>query len=175
MAGPFLSHITNTFFVSLINRLGVRPPPPDGFDLINTVQPVSIVDSDISLNAVASTILLDTPFTTGVNVAPGIGTVLADTGAQLLGNYQVFCLMSVSDHAVFPSLGLERRDAANAANIWAQEFYITAVAAGVSSVISYQLSFRAQLQLNERIRVRNIVAGGALSRYQVSIWLQPVA
>ncbi|MFI5176716.1 MAG: hypothetical protein ACHQKY_17790, partial [Terriglobia bacterium] len=94
-----LTSITNTFFVNLLTRLGVKPPPADGFDLINTVQPVSLVDSDITLPTFQSTQLIDTPFTAGVQVAPAIGTILADTLAQAGGNFVAYISLSCDSPA----------------------------------------------------------------------------
>src|SRR5437879_1036974 len=89
---PSLSEITANFFVNLINRLGVRPPPADAFLLSNVVTPVSIVDADISIPAQLTTFLLDVPFTAGELLAPVANTVLADTLAQPAGNYNVFII-----------------------------------------------------------------------------------
>src|SRR2546427_13101136 len=86
---PSLARITNTFFVSLINRLGIRPPPPEGFEISSVVQPVSIVDSDIAIPAAVSTTLMDTPVTRGEIVTPPADALLADSGSQPVGNYNV--------------------------------------------------------------------------------------
>src|SRR2546428_1978470 len=83
---PSLARITNTFFVSLINRLGIRPPPPEGFEISSVVQPVSIVDSDIAIPATVSTTLMDTPFTGGEIVTPAAGALRTIRGSQPPGN-----------------------------------------------------------------------------------------
>lgn len=167
---PSLSAITATFFVTVINRLGIRPPPAEGFLYSNVVQPISIVDSDIAIPTVVTTQLLDAPFTAGLQVAPAINTVLADTGAQVAGNYQAYVMISVVDAAVLPQLAIQRRDAANAANIWSSELYANN-GVGAAAYEFYTFSWRIALQLNERLRVLNTVAGGAASRYQANIWL----
>src|SRR2546428_13281613 len=87
---PSLARITNTFFVSLINRLGIRPPPPEGFEISSVVQPVSIVDSDIAIPATVLTTLMDTPLTGGEIVTPAAGALLDDSGSQPACNYKVF-------------------------------------------------------------------------------------
>ena len=167
-----LSSISNTFFVTLLNRLGVRPPPADGFDLINVVQPVTLVDSDIVLPVQHSTQLLDLPFTAGELTAPAINTVLADTGPQISGNYQVLIFVNFFDSAAaaIPIVSLARRNAANAADIWAQNIYgNSSVAAPAGFNLTYQ--FRLVLQTSERLRLTNLVAGGALQKYHANIWL----
>lgn len=163
---PFLARITNTFFVTLINRLGVRPPPPEGFELSNVVQPVSIVDTDVVLTSVSSTPELGAPFTAGVTAAPALNTVLADTLAQAAGFYNVR-VVACSDEGVLGFMALQRRDAANAANIWSQLIY-----ASQNEFIDF--SFRTQLAANERIRVLKAIGNAGVGlNYQVSIWLTP--
>jgi len=168
---PTLSAITATFFVDLITRLGVRPPPPDAFVLSNVVQPVSIVDSGITFSAVSSSQLLDTPFTNGVVVAPAIGAVLADTGAQPAGNYAAFLMIEGFDSIVNPNMSLQRRNAANGASIWDQALY--EVGGANARPFKRFYSLRLVLALNERLRVVSNIAGGAAMNYQVSIWLVP--
>lgn len=167
---PSLSQISNNFFLNLINRLGVRPPPPESFLLSNVVHPVSIVDSDITLSAIATTQLLDTPFTIGASAAPALNTVLADTGAQPLGNYSLLVIMTCADPVNSPQFQIQRRDAANAVTIWSQIFYATNSIAG-NNFVAYVIPLRISLLLNERIRILNSLAGGAGSVYQASIWL----
>jgi len=165
-----LSSISSTFFVNLLNRLGVRPPPPDGFDLINMVQPVTLVDSDIVLAVSSSSQLLDLPFSAGYTVAPAANLVLADGGAQPFGNYLVQIMAGTGSEANGgTSIIVARRNAANAADIWTQAFALTSQFNGGSS-LNFQL--RITLQANERIVVRNgLTAGTALVGIQSNIWL----
>lgn len=169
---PSLSAITATFFVSLINRLAVRPPPPDAFLLSNVVQPVTIVDSDVALAAVTTSQLLDTPFTAGPLVAPAINSILADSQQQPAGNYLVQVFIEAIDTVNTPIIQLARRNGANTADIWSQDFYGTSSANGPLGIAKY-LQLRVTLQVNERLVVRNSIGGGAASRFQASIWLLP--
>jgi len=141
------SLITATFFVDLIQRLGIRPPPPTGFEMSNVVIPVSLVDSNITLAASVSSTLLNTPFTAGDLVNPALNTVLADTLAQAAGNYVVY-LNHGSDvgPATDYNLVLQRRDAANAANIWQMRMR-------VGSNGDLERNLYVTLSLNERLRV----------------------
>ena len=168
MAGPFLSNITNTFFVDLINRLGVRPPPPDGFDLINTVQPVSIVDSNIPLQAIVTTQTLDAPFSAGVQAAPAAGLVLADTGQQIAGTYSVYILVGLRNVVGACDFILARRNAANAADVWRQVFNMPN-----TGPYLFNLSFTARLLANERIRITEDQLGSAT--IEANIWLQQIS
>lgn len=168
---PQLARITATFFTTLINRLGIRPPFTDGFEISNVVQPVSIVDSDISISAVTTTQLLDSGFTNGEQAAPAANTVLADSGAQAAGNYSVIVNLGCIDTANTQTLAIQRRDAANAANIWETRFYCVANTAGINR----QWAIRVALSANERIRIVNINAGAAGSKYFGHLWLQAVS
>lgn len=170
MPGPFHSSITSTFFVSLINRLGIRPPPPDGFDLINTVQPVSIVDSDIVIPASITPQLMDIPFTAGDVVGAGAGAILADTGALAAGNYQVLIQYGTDNSgAITTSLLFQRRDAANAANRW--ELRATCNSGAAVSPFSWMCQpFFVTLADNERIRVVNQIAAALLTQ-KANIWI----
>jgi hypothetical protein len=170
---PTLSKITANYFVGLITRLGVRPPPDGAFELSNIVIPVSIVDTDVPLTSVSSSQLLDTPFTAGPQAAPPINTVLADTGAQNAGNYLLFLFISLFDSAgAGPMVAFQRRDLANAANIWEQRFYGSASANGVVP-FNLVIPIRGVLGDQQRFRFINLVAGGAGSTYHCSIFLLP--
>lgn len=167
---PSLSQITANFFVNLITRLGVRPPPDSAFLLSNVVQPVTIVDTDIAIPAVTTTQLLDGAFSQGVQAAPGAAVLLADTGPQVAGNYNVLILVG-SPNAAGGGTDyiVERRNAANAANIWRQ---VGSLTNGTQGVI-VALAFQAKLLLNERIRVETSTGGtGAI---EVNIFLTPVS
>lgn len=165
-----LTSISSTFFTNLLNRLGCKPPPPDGFDLINIVQPVSIVDADISIPAVATPQLIDTVFTQGNQVNPPAGTLLADTGPQVAGNYNVYVQCGV-DLGTQATLGwvLARRNAANNADIWSMNFQ-TGSAGSAPSLLPFQL--RVVLQANERIVIRSgVAAPGAGVNVLGNLWL----
>jgi D-ribose pyranose/furanose isomerase RbsD len=165
-----LTSISATFFTNLLSRLGVKPPPADGFDLINTVQPVSLVDSDIVLPVSGSSQLLDLPFTAGKQTAPGLGTVLADTLAQGVGSYQLFVQLSVDGLISAPAdLEIARRNAANNADLWVM---MAPVGGGTELTLSWNIQVRVQLQANERIVVR-VGAGNVAASVIVlaNIWL----
>jgi len=168
---PFLSRITATFFTTLITRLGVRPPPPDAFELSNVVQPVSIVDADIALTAAVSEPLYGTPATAGEVAAPAGGTLLADTGVLVAGNFNIRVLLSVFEQLNDTSVLLQHRNAANGANIWEQRLYIDGSISQGTGVIPVDLSFADTFVLNERFRVvLGAAAAGAGSTYFCSIF-----
>lgn len=164
---PQLARITATFFTDLINRLGIRPPFNEGFEISNVVTPVSIVDSGITLSATSSTITLGTPFTAGpLAAATGANTVHADTGAQVAGTYAV-CMMMGADMVVgtYQTYLVQRRNAANAANIWEQQILFERASGNCL------LNFTITLAEGERLRVLNKVASNFTTE-QVSLWIQ---
>lgn len=160
-----LSLITGTFFTSLLNRLGVRPPPPEGFLLSNVVLPVSVVDADISLPVSQTSILLDVNnvFTQGDVAAPAAGALLADTGAQNAGNYNATITFGNDNNAAnYPTVRIQRRDAANAVTIWD---ILLNTGAG-SSMAPFNL--RLVLAQGERLRIiQGPTAGTNTSRANI--------
>jgi hypothetical protein len=162
---PELRKISNNFFTALITRLGVLPPFRDGFELINVVQPVSLVDADVSLPVVVSSITLGTPSTAGYTAAPAAGTVLADTGGQVAGIYFFLVTVGIRNQGTIAAdIEIQRRDAANATTIWS----IPVCIGGTGPFVS---QFRASLNLNERLRViEGTNNAGAGSSVQANIW-----
>jgi len=136
------------------------------------VQPVSLVDSDIVLSVSPSTFTLDLAFTAGAQAAPAINTVLADSGPLTAGVYNVFIMLGVLDpiNAAAPTVAVQRRNAANAANIWEQRFYCSS-AAGATTQVQLVQQIRMQVQEQERVRLINLTAGGAGSVYDANIWV----
>lgn len=163
-----LTSISATFFTNLLSRLGVKPPPPDGFDLINIVQPVSLVDSDIVLPVTSSSITLDLPFTQGYVVNAGAGALLADSGPQAVGTYQIFATMGEdASSAAVCTLEIARRNAANNADIWSQIITCSNTSENYHTFIA-----RVQLQANERIVIRNKVSLAATGQtLSANLWL----
>ena len=162
-----LRQISSTFFVTVMNRLGIRPPFDEPFTLVNNIQPVSLVDTDIVLPVTTTDPVFGTPFSIGHTAAPAINTVLADTGPLAVGNWTFKVLIEVVDgSAAFSRVALQHRDAANAANVWEVNHYTIAGA----PTLHREISFAKTIVLNERIRAINLVAGPAGSAYQATIF-----
>jgi hypothetical protein len=167
---PFLARITNTFFVDLINRLGVRPPPPEGFELSNVVQPVSIVDSSVAITVSASPVLYNAPVSAGSLAAPAINTVLADTGNLAAGAHNYKVIISVHEEVTLDTIALQHRDAADAANIWEQQIFLDP---SFQHASYFEIEGADTFQLNESLRVILITASGAGSTFHANIWTVP--
>jgi hypothetical protein len=146
---PGIARITNTFFTSLLDRLGVRPPFRDGFELSSVVTPVSIVDSDVPISSVTTPPIIDSSSTQGILLQPAAGTLLADTGALAQGTY-LFRILVGTDRNVSGGgcVEIQRRDAGNAANL-----YRILLPMSDSGPQMYDLLLNAKLSANERIRV----------------------
>lgn len=167
---PQIARITSTFFTNLINRLGIRPPFNEGFEVSNVVQPVSLVDSDITLSAVTSTQTLGTAQTNGPLSAPAANAVMADSQAQTAGTYSLFIMASTRDGVGVGDFYIQRRDSANAANIWEQRFY-------TSNSQGARETFSMRVTLGDQERIRVVVSpagGGGGSVYHANIWITPV-
>jgi hypothetical protein len=91
----------------------------------------------------------------GSVTAPGIGAVIADTGALPAGTYRVEVSAGFSDTVVAgKGLTIEHRDAANTATV--RTLGHVPAASGASIAIE-----RLVLALNERVRVINAGVAGA--------------
>jgi len=163
---PKLWPVLSQAFTAVFTRLGIQAVPagPQWF-LSDTIVPVSLVDSDITLDAVVG-VRAQTPVSAGVQVAQAAGTILADTGALAAGTFQFRLLLSVVDGVNDNELQVQHRDAANAANVSEHEIMHTAAVA--SQNFTYDLTLT--LLANERFRVVQRGAAGAGSRYQASIY-----
>jgi len=163
-----LKEIIPVSFADLLNYFGIslQSQKDNTFVLRGDVLPTVIVGSVAPILAISSPMTLDVPFTAG-SLAAGTAanTVHADTGALASGTYAVTIMFGCdatagSDQDYY----IQRRDAANAANIWQQEFGFKN-----SAQLNASLTFTMRLNTGERLRVLNKI----LSTYtteQVSIW-----
>jgi hypothetical protein len=142
---------------ALITELGIYQAPAL-FYLSEIVTPVSIVDSQISIDSVQVPVTLLLPATAGELAAPAANTRLADTGQLPAGDYNVTVLIGSADGN---SYRLRRRNAADAADIWSHRFPIL-------GTTSFEFTSRFKLAANERLVVENVLVG--VGTYQASIW-----
>jgi hypothetical protein len=124
------------------------------------VVPVALVDGSIQATTGQA---LDTPFTAGETTAPLINTRLANTGALTNGQYNMTVMVAATENNRFR---LRRRNAADSADIWAQEFI------NGSNLPPVIFVLRVVLAVNEFLVVENAAAGAAGQIYQASIWVQ---
>jgi hypothetical protein len=108
-------------------------------------------------------------FSNGIQAAPAIGTVLADTGQLPAGTYDVgFLCASNEDSNNSQSIVLEHRNAANAANLALWHHMTLSVA--VKTVIWPFYTFGYELATNERLRAINNIAGATLRTFNAVIF-----
>lgn len=164
-----LKEIIPISFADLLNYFGIslQSQKDNTFVLRGDVLPTVIVGSVVPIQAISSPMTLDVPFTAG-SLAAGAGanTVHADSGPQLSGTYAV-TIMFGADATAGSDVDyyIQRRDAANAANIWQQEYSFKN-----SAQITGSLTFTMRLNTAERLRVLN-KAVSTFTTEQVSIWL----
>ena len=145
-------------WLSILSRLGITGVVR--WFLSDTVIPVALVDSSITLNASSSTPLVNVPASGGEFIAPGAGTRLATTGPLPAGPYSMTFWLTASEAVTFR---IRRRNAADAADVWA---FRPVVSANFISV-----ALRLNLAVNELVVVENVVAGSAGAVYQASIFV----
>jgi len=112
--------------------------------------PVSIVDAGVPIVANLVPIEYSAPASAGELVAPGAGTVLADTGPLAAGSWVFRAIFS--NNTGNAQLRLGKRDAANAAYVWS---------VFVSTTVTTQFQFsemHCTVALNERFRMDAIAA-----------------
>ena len=159
---PEIGRIQSTNFQALLTQLGItRNNIP--FALRSEVTPVVLVGGTVSfLASPTPPYRVQDFFTAGVQTAPAINTVLADTGPLPIGAYSVQMALFALEVNTFE---FQMRNAANSANLMGQRW---------RNDVGLELSlFEIRLQVendNERIRVLNIVAGNVGIDYQVSLW-----
>src|SRR5258708_35813623 len=130
------------------------------FELDGTVYPVTLVDSDITLSAIATAVLLGVPASAGELIAPAINTRLANTGALAAGNWTLTVWVGASEGNSFR---LRRRNALDVADVWSFRFQL-----GV--IQPFVIVLRVAVAQNEFFVVENVVAGTAGIAYQAAIF-----
>lgn len=167
-----LKEIIPVSFADLLNYFGIslQSQKDNSFVLHGDVLPTVLVGSVVPITAVSNPMTLDVPFTAGSKAAgTAANTVYADTGPLVSGVYAVTLIFGCdatagSDQDYY----IQRRDAANAVNIWQQEYGFKN-----SAQTSGFMSFAMRLNTGERLRVLNKIVSNFTTE-QVSIWAQRI-
>lgn len=142
--------IPNPGWLSLLTRLGIQRF--GAFFLGEVVVPVAVVDaSAVTIASVSTPQNVGTPASAGEVVNPGAGAVMADTGALAAGTYTFTVWGGGNATHIFR---IQRRDAANAADIW------SAIVA--SGLVPSVWQFRITLAANERVRCVSAGVAGTI-------------
>jgi hypothetical protein len=135
--------------------------------LSDTVIPVALIDSEVTLNASASTPLVNVPASGGEFTAPAANTRLANTGPLPAGPYSMVFWLSDNEPNNFR---IRRRNAADTADIWSYRLSNGgSVAQPTTGFIV--ISLRLLLAVNEFMVIENINAGAAGTLYQSAIFV----
>lgn len=155
---PKIWPVTALGFPGLFTDLGIQAVPAGPqFWLGDTILPVSLVNSQITLAAEAVPVLYNrAEIFDGQATAPAVGTVIADTGALTAGDYDVLLWITQAITAAQNQMNFEHRDAANAANIW---LHLPIIGDGTTSQL-LNAAFSVTLLADERLRV---VAGNTMA------------
>ena len=158
-------------FSQLQRDLGIRWSAQDGFWLVDTVIPVALVNSQISINAVTQPGILANNATVGW-AQHALNAVIADTGALNVGNYELEVILSWAEDTNSVHMDLQHRNAANSGNITQHRFAFYANTQTGFQNIVYRTT-KSVVQ-NERIRVQVLGAGFSVGQAgQASInWRQ---
>jgi hypothetical protein len=151
-------------FPGVLRRLGLTNAELT-FDLLGAVVPVSIVDTDVILQASFLPPTFGAPASAGELAAPIATTVLADTGQLAAGTWAVRVRSNASTGSQTCRWG--KRNAADAAWVWSQYFALALTAQ------FYEELLVVTVDLNERFRCEVVAAGAGIA--QCNIWAVQVA
>lgn len=113
-------------FPNLLTRLGITPELVSPFwYLSNTIVPVSIVDQNISVNAVQVPLVYNNRFDGSIQTNPTTGTTLAQTGALAAGTWSFKVVVAGRTTDSGANIRLRLRNAADSTDIWAQNLMVT--------------------------------------------------
>ena len=162
---PDIFAINSFLFQNLLRDFQViAPPRAPVWYLSDTVIPVSLVNSQITLEANISETAMQFA-TEGVQVGPAAGALLADTGQLPAGRYLFRIFISWTDAGVNNAAIVQHRNAADAANNW--EFENQGKG---SDAINTTQEWTETLLVNERIRIQVRIVATAATRYAGIIW-----
>ena len=162
MPEPYRIQIPSTELRALLTSFGVVTPPAL-WELNNTVQPVSIIDSRVNINAVLTPRIWTQRASAGEQTAAPIGTRHFDTGQLAAGTWEVqWYLSSQADEA----FRLKTRNAADTADV--NSIWVGARISGNSTMLHVMIF---KVALNERIVMENITSLAAGVESQAVAWL----
>lgn len=161
-----LREVIPTSFADVLNLFGIslQGNKDNTFVLRGEVTPVVLVGSTTEIQSISTPMTLDVPATGGDLAAPADLTILADTGPLADGVYAVYVTVGQTNAANSAGFRIQRRNAANAVTIWETLDAIKTADGGK------YFQFVCRLNINERIRVQEWLAGSSTIR--VNIWTE---
>lgn len=164
---PEIYPVTTNLFPGLLERLAVRLTRPVAplWYLSDTIMPVSLVDSQITLSAIVETTAQQFA-TEGEQTAPAAGTVLSDTGQLPAGTFNFVAFGTFLDTINDNGISIGHRDPTNATNNW----LFTYRGASANDPTQFRYDWTETVVANERIRLTTAATGGAGSLFNGIIW-----
>ena len=169
---PKIWPVTALGFPGLFVDLGIQAVPAGPqFWLHDTIIPVSLVNSQITLSAEAVPVLYTRANVFDGQIAGGeaAGVVIADTGQLAAGDFDVKIMSTFASLTNATEIQLQHRDAANAANIY---LLTLQVGGSASPAAPAEYNFAMTFLENERLRGINIATLGANDRGSVTIFIR---
>lgn len=131
--------------------------------LSDTIQPVALVNSQVTLNALVDQSAMQFA-TNGIVAAPAANALLADTGALDAGRYLFRVFIGWSDGTLNQQIQLRQRNAANAADIWVFEY-----GSFLANNANFVKEWVQDIAQDERLLVQVMIVSGG-GRYNAIIW-----
>ncbi len=158
---PYRIQIPSDQLRALLTAFGVVTPPAL-WELENSVQPVSIVDSRVALQALQTPLIWGIRQSAGEQTAAPANTRHFDTGQLAAGTWDIQWWLSAQADEAFR---LKQRNAADAADV--NSIWIGCRISGTNSMLR---SMVFKVAVNERIVMENITAIGAGVESQAVVW-----
>lgn len=154
-------------YPELLAELGITKPARGPFwYLSDTIVPVSILDSQITLTA-TQTPAVQTWITGGYLTGnQAAGQDMADTGALSAGDYTFYISVDITDGTNSFHVPIQHRNAGDTADLNQQTLYHHSAERTTRKILQFSLT----LALNERIRVEIGAVTSAGFAGQASIW-----
>lgn len=132
--------------------------------LSDTVIPVSLVNSQVTLDAIISETAMQFA-TEGEQTAPVAGALLADTGQLDAGRHLFRVFHASFDNGLTQRIRVEHRDAANTGNIWTQFF-----TSNTTNALNVGMEWVEEVAQDERVRIAVVLTSTAAMLYNAIIW-----
>ena len=169
---PEIYPVTTQGFSALLTELGItlRPSAPLWW-LSDTISPVAIVNSQVTLNAVL-TPAAQIVSTEGVQVAPVDATLLADTGQLAAGIHTFVIWVSAQGGNLPDAVTIAHRNAANDGSLFEHDAQ-WGQASG--AWVNVEFTMTLQIATNERVRAIQSDNAPASAPVQVTIFHRQVS
>ena len=162
MPDVFRIQVPSDALRALLTSFGVITPPAL-WELNNMVQPVSIVDSRVNINAVSTPRIWSIRNSAGEQTAAAANTRHFDSGQLAAGTWEAQWWLAAQADEAFRLIHRNAADAADINTMW--------IGCRISGTNSFLRTTIHKLAVNERLVMENITALAAGVESQAIIWL----